>query len=141
MPKSPELERLAEIGELKREPPVAGEVEGLLKSGEARLSDAGNTDLSLDGRFDLAYNAAHALAHAALRSQGYRSTNRYLVFQALEHTLGIPATTWRVLAKAHQQRNLAEYEGCSSADQRLVDDTISAAQAVLEALRKELSPS
>jgi hypothetical protein len=37
---SPELENLVKIGQLKREPPAAGEIEGLQRSGEARLSDA-----------------------------------------------------------------------------------------------------
>jgi hypothetical protein len=76
---SPELENLVKIGQLKREPPAAGEVEGLQRSGEARLSDAANPDLSLESRFDLAYNAAHALALAALRRQGYRSGNRLIL--------------------------------------------------------------
>ena len=132
---SPELENLVKIGQLKREPPAAGEIEGLRRSGEARLSDAANPDLSLESRFDLAYNAAHALALAALRRLGYRSPNRYLVFQTLAHTLGLPPTTWRVLAKGHESRNLAEYEGLLSVDERLVDDMIAAATTVLTALR------
>src|SRR6266496_5809271 len=92
---SPELENLVKIGQLKREPPAAGEVEGLQRSGETRLSDAANPDLSLESRFDLAYNAAHALALAALRRHGYRAGNRFLVFQTLAHTLGLPpAACW-----------------------------------------------
>lgn len=50
-----------------------------------------NATLAIESRFDLAYNAAHALALAALRARGYRSDNRYVVFQALPHTLGLPA--------------------------------------------------
>ena len=50
---------------------------------------------------DLAYNAAHTLCLAALRRAGYRSGNRYMVFQALPHTLGLGPEVWRVLAKAH----------------------------------------
>ncbi|HVS14100.1 MAG TPA: hypothetical protein VMV46_09250 [Thermoanaerobaculia bacterium] len=73
---------------LKREPPAPSELEGLIASAVARLRDAENEDLSYDSRFDLAYNAAHALALAALRSHGYRADKRYLVFQALAHTLG-----------------------------------------------------
>jgi len=42
---SPELENLAAIGKLKREPCTAREFEGLVKSGEARLSDAANVVL------------------------------------------------------------------------------------------------
>jgi len=82
----PELDNLVRIGKLKREPPSRREFDGLLRSGAARLADAANPDLALESRFDLAYNAAHALALAALRRLGYRSQNRYLVFQALAHT-------------------------------------------------------
>ena len=70
---------------LKAEPPDAQEFAGLQRSGLARLRDASNATLSLEGRFDLAYNAAHALCLAALRLKGYRPANRYIVFQVLPH--------------------------------------------------------
>ncbi|HSW08924.1 hypothetical protein [Aquabacterium sp.] len=50
---------------LRAEPPDASEFAGLLRSGIARLTDADNTTLSLESRFDLGYNAAHALSFAA----------------------------------------------------------------------------
>ena len=109
----------------------ASEFDGLLRSGEARLSDAANPALALESRFDLAYNAAHALALAALRRLGYRSENRYLVFQSLPHTVGLPPATWRVLAKCHEQRNRSEYEGIVDVDERLLSDLIEAARALL----------
>jgi hypothetical protein len=137
---SPELENLAGIGRLKREAPSAREFEGLLRSGEARLADATNPALAPESRFDLAYNAAHALALAALRRMGYRSENRYLVFQALPHTLGVPAATWRVLAKCHERRNRSEYEGSLDLDDRLISDLIDATRAVLAALRAVKPP-
>ncbi len=80
-----ELDNLVQIGKLKHEPPSKREFDGLLAFGTTRLADAANTDLALESRFDLAYNAAHALALAALRRLGYRSGNRYLVFQVLAH--------------------------------------------------------
>ena len=89
---SPELENLARIGKLKREPPSAAEFYGLLRSGEVRLADAANPALAPESRFDLAYNAAHALALAALRRLGYRSENRYLVFQTLPPHAGPTGT-------------------------------------------------
>lgn len=55
---STELENLVRIGSLKREPSSPQEIEGLRRSGEARLADAGNPSLSLESRFDLGYNAA-----------------------------------------------------------------------------------
>ena len=83
-----QLERL--VGTLlATEPPDAKEFAGLKASGLARLKDAGNTANSLAGRFDLAYNAAHALSLAALRYLGYRPSKRYIVFQVLPHTLGL----------------------------------------------------
>jgi hypothetical protein len=133
---SPELENLVRIGKLKREPPAAPELEGLLHSAEVRLGDARNKALALESRFDLAYNAAHALALLALRRAGYRCDNRYLAFQTLPHTLGTPAATWRVLAKCHEQRNLAEYEGLiDNLDDRLLSDLLNATESVLTAIR------
>lgn len=70
---------------LHKEAPDQSEVMGLIGSGSACLRDAENTTLALESRVDLAYNAAHALCLAALRHRGYRSRNRYVVFQALPH--------------------------------------------------------
>ena len=76
-----------------------------------RLADAQVGTISTEGRFTSAYNAAHAAALAALRWHGYRSENRYTVFQCLPHTLNWSAVQWRILDSAHQKRNLSEYEG------------------------------
>ncbi len=130
-----ELERLADLGYLKREPPAWAELEGLIRSGATRLADAQNEDISAEGRFDLAYNASHALALAALRSKGYRADKRYFVFQALPHTLGITAATWRLLVKCHELRNRAEYEGLSEVDEVLLKGLIEATLGLLEAVR------
>lgn len=105
------LANLVRIGKLKAEPPDTRERAGLLRSAIVRLRDARQPMLSLESRFDLAYNAAHAAALSALRSHGYRSENRYLVFQCLEHTVGFKPEQWLLLNQAHNKRNLAEYEG------------------------------
>ena len=107
----PELDNLVRIGQLKAEARNAAEAQRMLHMAGTRLQDAKQPNISLEGRFTSAYNAAHAAALAALRWQGYRSENRYTVFQCLAHTLGWPAHQWRVLDLAHQKRNLAEYEG------------------------------
>lgn len=125
------FENLTGFGKpLKAEPPDAKEFAGLVRSARARLKDAANEELSLESRFDLAYNAAHALCLAALRRQGYRSANRYTVFQLLPHTLGLGPEVWRVLAKCHDVRNLGEYEGDLNVDDRLVADLVAACQTV-----------
>ena len=128
--KSKELANLARIGKLAIEPGTPGEIKGLLTSGSERLADARNEGLALSSRFDLAYNAAHAFSLAALRWHGYRSDSRYLVFQALPHTLGLSTAVWRVLAKAHEVRNVAEYEGHFDADMTMLRNLIEAAEAV-----------
>jgi len=118
------LDNLAKIGKLKAEAFSEKEFLGLARSAKRRLVDAGNQSLSAESRFDLAYNASHSYALAALRFRGYRSENRSLVFQALEHTAGISASRWRVLSKCHDVRNLAEYEGHTDIDVRLLDDLL-----------------
>lgn len=115
---------------LKAEPPDANEFAGLKRSGLVRLKDAATTSLSLEGRFDLAYNAAHALCFAALRWHGYRSSNRYIVFQLLPQTLGLGPEVWRVLSKCHDLRNLGEYEGDLNIDDRIVTDLLAACRIV-----------
>lgn len=108
---SKNLDNLVKIGHLKIEPFNNPEFIGLVDSGEKRLRDANNASLAIESRFDLAYNAAHALSLAALRFHGYRAGNRYIVFQVLPDTIGVSSEVWRVLAKCHDCRNLAEYEG------------------------------
>jgi hypothetical protein len=119
------LENLVKIGQLKHEAPAQAELDGLVRLGSAKLKDATNSTLSLEGgRFDLAYNAAHALALAALRFRGYRADSRYLVFQVLTHTLGLATEKRRVLDKAHQHRNRSEYEGYVDVDEAVVESLI-----------------
>ena len=132
----PQLDNLVRSGNLKTEPPSETEYRGLLASGLRRLEDAGREDLSLESRFDLAYNASHALAVAALRFRGYRSDSRYLVFQCLQHTIDLLNAQWRVLDQAHRKRNLAEYEGEMDVDEQLVEAMLRVAREVASRVKK-----
>ena len=123
---SQNLENLVKTGQLKREPGDQKEFDGLVRSARARLTDAHNNQLAIESRFDLAYNAAHALALAALRWHGYRSDKRFTVFQCVPHTLGLGPEVWRVLTLCHDRRNLAEYEGLLEIDEQLVADLLGA---------------
>lgn len=129
---NPQLDNLVRAGQLKSEPPSQEEIDGLYRSGLRRLDDAANKDLNLESRFDLGYNAAHSFALAALRIHGYRSNLRYLVFQCLQHTIGLPREQWRVLDNAHRKRNLAEYEGTMDIDEELVAAMLRVAREVAE---------
>jgi hypothetical protein len=133
-----QLDNLVRSGELKAEAADSSEFEGLVSSASKRLRDANNEALELESRFDLAYNAAHALSLAALRWHGYRpaKNNRYIVFQALAHTLGIEAAAWRVLSEAHRLRNLIEYEGVAEIDKATLEATLRVAAVVLERIQR-----
>lgn len=134
------LDNLVRIGQLKAEPRNVQESVRMLAMARTRLADARLDNVSLEGRFTSAYNAAHAAALAALRWQGYRSENRYTVFQCLAHTVGWPASRWRVLDAAHQKRNLTEYEGYLEVQESavaelctLVDQLMKDVQATIDA--------
>lgn len=135
------LENLLNVtkGGLKKEAPSQSEIDGLVKAAKRKRQDSAIGGLGVESRFDLLYNAAHALALAALRWHGYRSDNRFLVFQALAHTVGFPATKWRILDRCHTKRNLAEYEGNFDVDARLVNE-LAAVTAELEAAVDALGP-
>lgn len=131
------FERLCGPGKpLKQEPADEHEIAGLRRSALARLNDASKKEPSVDSRFDLAYGAAHALCVAALRCHGYRASQRYIVFQLLPDALDLGPETWRVLARCHELRNLAEYEGESHVSVDLVDELIAICRMLMERLEK-----
>lgn len=128
------LDNLVKIKQLKVEPPDQKEFDGMVSSAKRRLIDAQNQSLSEDSQFSLAYGAAHALALAAMRWHGYRSDNRYLVFQCLEQTVGLEKAKWRVLDKCHKQRNIAEYEGHLEITSQLLGELIEITKELLARL-------
>jgi hypothetical protein len=113
-----ELDNLVKIGNLKIEPASRKEFDGMLTSARRSLTDAQNNSIESDSQFTLAYGAAHSFALAALRHQGYRSENRITVFQTLVHTLGTDNADIQIFLKAHNERNLAEYEGNVDIDEK-----------------------
>jgi len=127
-----ELDNLVKINKLKVEPPDQKEFDGLVASAKRRLQDAMVEGLSDEGRFSLAYGAAHALSLAAMRWHGYRSDNRYLVFQCLQHTIGLDSVKWRVLDQCHRVRNIAEYEGHLEINAQLLKELIEITEALLK---------
>ena len=101
------LDNLVKVKKLKVEAPDQQEFEGMLNSAKRRLQDSQLEGLS------------------AMRWHGYRSENRYLVFQCLQHTVGLENAKWRVLDKCHHQRNLAEYEGHLEITPQLLKELLS----------------
>lgn len=106
-----QLENLVKAKQLKKEAPDQGQFDGMIRSARIRLADIEAKGLSEVGIFSSAYGAAHSLAVAALRWNGYRPVNRYIAFQCLQHTVGLERSQCRLLSRCHDIRNQAEYEG------------------------------
>jgi len=64
------------------------------------------------------------------RFHGYRSESRYIVFQVLTDTIGLPAPQWRILDDAHRNRNRSEYEGDIDLDETFVEAIVRVVQEV-----------
>jgi hypothetical protein len=134
-----ELDNLVKIASLKKESPSRYEYDGMIKSARRGLADAQNPTIETDSQFDLAYEAAHKFALAALRREGYRSENRITVFQTLVHTLATDKADLQTLLKAHNERNLAAYEGRVDIDRKLLADLVGATKRLQSAVGR-LSP-
>jgi hypothetical protein len=136
-----ELDNLVKIGRLKTEPPTHSEYKGMLESARKRLVDAQNEDLDPDSQFDLAYGAAHRLALAALRREGYRSEDRITVFQTLVHTLGTDRAHIQTFLKAHNERNLAEYQGRMEINAKLLAELVQSTKLLATEVGKLAPPA
>ncbi|MEO7332570.1 MAG: hypothetical protein ABIZ71_01365 [Gemmatimonadales bacterium] len=132
--RSPELDNLVALDALQRQTWPPGKLQTLRERGRARLQDAANKTNSIDGRFDLAYNGAHALALAALGDAGYSSENRTLVFQALKHTTSLDEPSITLLTRAHTLRNVVEYQGAGAITEKFVVELVIAATALAKLL-------
>jgi hypothetical protein len=138
------LDKLVTTGHLKVQPTSKSQLAGFLANADRRLADAQIPELSSAGRFNIAYEAAHALALAAMRAHGYRPGSapghRAIVFQELVHTVQAPATLASSLNRDHAKRNKSEYEGLVSATDAEALDMVALAtdlkSLVLDWLRK-----
>ena len=133
------LDNLVKIRQLAVEPRNEIETRRLLHMAQTHLADAQQPSVSVEGRYLSAYAAGHSAGLAVLRHHGYRSENRYTVFQSLTHTLGWPAERWRLLDAAHRARNLAEYEGFMEVELSQVTALISVVSMLLSDVAKTLA--
>jgi hypothetical protein len=133
-----ELDNMVKIRQLSVGGATESEVGNLIERGLKKLRDSKRVDLDPESQFDLVYNAAHALSLAALRYAGYRSENRYTVFQCTQHTINLEPEFWRVLDGAHKDRNIAEYEGDIIVNAQLVAALIRVTDIIAERVQELL---
>ncbi|MES2944770.1 MAG: hypothetical protein V4772_18030 [Pseudomonadota bacterium] len=113
---STNLLNLARIGLLEPVPLSAELVSRMLTSAKQRLRDAEFTQNSAETRFDCAYTAIRTVADIGLHLQGFRTStskpgHHQTAIQCLAHTLGLDASTIRLLDGLRKQRNVSEYDG------------------------------
>ena len=108
------LENLIGKG-LQREPAGKEELARFRNKIAVKLADAQNTTLSLDTRFDVAYEALLQIGLAALRANGYRPDSRgghhVMALQTLPTTIGYPKEKVRLLDEFRRQRGQGLYDG------------------------------
>ncbi len=88
---------LAKQKRVAKEPTTKSEIDALRALADRDLKDAALAQLSPDGRFSMAYNAARTLATVTIRASGYRVKQsggaHYNTFLALPAAMGTPFDT------------------------------------------------
>ena len=119
------LENLIGKG-LQREPTSAEEIRRFLAKIGTKLTDAGRDSISLDSRFDLAYEALLQIGLAALRANNLRPDSRgghhVLALQTLHNSIGYPREKLRLLDEFRRQRATGLYDGSFVPTQAELDE-------------------
>lgn len=110
-------------GALHAHQPSAKEIAGLLALADRNLADAALDGLSAEGRFQFAYNAALAMASAALHAAGYRTSSNLpghhaLTIESLKYTVGAGAALLRKFDGFRRKRNRVAYDAPAAVSAR-----------------------
>lgn len=140
------LENLIGKG-LQREMASAEEISRLLAKIAIKLSDSQESIISLDSRFDLAYEALLQIGITALRANNLRPDSRgghhVLALQTLHTSIGYPREKLRMLEEFRRQRAVGLYDGSFVPTQTELDELIETAadlKAHLEAWLQQTRP-
>ena len=120
------------------------EIANLLALADRDLHDAQSPELSVDWRFNIAYNAALQLAGTALAAAGYRvvrsGPHHHRTIQSIVHTIGADKDTARLLDRFRKKRNVAEYDSVGTISEQEATEMFDLAQSlrqrVLDWLRR-----
>lgn len=128
---------------LKRVTPSAQVVQSLLAIAEREIADASLEGISVDGRFDHAYDAIRSLCEAALHASGYAvpkgGRKHERVIESLKFTVDGPWTDEvDLFDRARRLRHQSIYERIGVVRQRDADDLLETARRLLEATREWL---
>jgi hypothetical protein len=100
---------------LQREPTSAEEIARFLAKIQTKLADAQSESISMETRFDIAYEALLQVGIVALRAHDLRTDSRgghhTLALQTLVTTIGAPSAKIRLLDEFRRQRAASLYDG------------------------------
>lgn len=117
------------------------EIEQLFAVFERDMADARVEALSVERKFESAYNAALVMARAALATSGYRTSgegNHYWTIQSLAFTLQMNADAINQFNKFRQKRNTSNYEMIGVVSEQEVTEMIALAQELRNLVTKWL---
>jgi hypothetical protein len=130
---------------LEREATDRAEVARFLARIERKLTDSRSNAISLDSRFDLAWEAVLQMGLTALRANGLRTTSQAghqaLAIQTLDKSIGVDKDTIRLLETFRKNRSAGLYEGSFEPSQAEVDSLIRAALGLRQTLLRWLAAS
>jgi uncharacterized protein (UPF0332 family) len=117
-------------GDLLQQPATRDEITRLLEVARRDLGDVTAAGISLDRRFNTAYEAAYTLATVVLRAAGYRTRtgaagHHWLTFAVLPDIMGeAAAPRARYYQSCRRKRHQATYEQTGVATEAEVDELV-----------------
>jgi hypothetical protein len=139
------LEEWERAGWLRKYETSAKEISNILKLVERDLQDALQEGISLDWRFNIAYNAALQLATIILYTSGFRAgrgeSKHYRVIQTIPLIMGERLKPIRdFLDICRRKRNISEYDAAGIVSEKEFNDLLKMAgefkSQVIDWLRK-----
>jgi len=123
------LELWKSNGWLREHKTSAHEVAAIMALIERDLEEATKKEISVDWRYNIAYNAGLQLSTAVLYAAGYRSgrgeSKHYRIIQALPLVMGEQFSRIRdYLDNCRRKRNVSEYDAVGTISTKEVDDII-----------------
>lgn len=136
------LENLIGRG-LEHEPSSKPEIQRLLEKIATKLTDSRNQTVSLETRFDIAYEALLQIGLVALRSHHLRPNSRgghhVIALQTLPLTIGYPREKLRLLEEFRKQRAAGLYDGSFTPSESELNELIAVVSELQALLMSWLS--
>ena len=125
------------------EPTSKGELDELRAMVAVNLKDSRVREISAQGRYEFAYNAALLMATTVIRARGYRVVSKvghhYFTFQALQASDAAFATIGVYFDQARDRRNDFSYDSPAEISDTDAEDLIDAATRFIADAEKWIS--